>query len=146
MSNVIIGVIGVVLFIVLATASAIFLGQQFTDMHNAGMAAAVVSQAGQIDNAISLYTQQNGQLPDVSQPSVVLTNLVATGFLKSVPNAGGGNWAMGSSGESRSVIGPGANAAKVCIAARRQMSMPNPGTPLACTNPALTDSDPCCTQ
>jgi len=61
MSNVLIGIIGVILFIGLAVAGALYLGDRFTSAGNESRAAATISQIAQISNAIQMYEMKTGQ-------------------------------------------------------------------------------------
>ena len=61
MSNVLIGIIGVILFIGLALAGALILGDDFTSASSASQAAAVVSQVQQTVSAIEMYRLKTGR-------------------------------------------------------------------------------------
>ena len=82
MANVIIGINGVVLFILLAIAGAIFLGPQFTAANNNGKAAALVQSATQIASAVNLTNTQNGT---TYVGNTAVSQLVTDGGLKVVP-------------------------------------------------------------
>ncbi len=60
MSNVLIGIIGVILFIGLALAGALFLGPRFQEATTNSKAAASVQIMKQIADAANLYTVQEG--------------------------------------------------------------------------------------
>ncbi len=80
MSNVLIGVIGVILFIGLALAGALFLGPRFQEATINSKAATLVQQANQVAQARSMYKVQQGQEPtDFSEAGLV------PGFLKTRP-------------------------------------------------------------
>ncbi len=79
MSNVLIGIIGVILFIGLALAGALFLGPRFQESTNNSKAAAIIQSASQIGNAVNMYQVQNGA--SVETPA----QLQSGGFLKTVP-------------------------------------------------------------
>jgi hypothetical protein len=79
MSNVLIGIIGVILFIGLALAGALFLGPRFQAATNDSKAAAMMQAASQLTHARSLWSLDNGQ-PYASGP-----NGLAPQYLKSVP-------------------------------------------------------------
>jgi type II secretory pathway pseudopilin PulG len=81
MSNVLIGIIGVILFIGLALAGALFLGDRFQDAGNAGKAAAAMQSTKQISEAIQLYDLDSGQTFNASQS---LDPIVPT-YLKQKP-------------------------------------------------------------
>jgi len=81
MSNVLIGIIGVILFIGLALAGALFLGPRFQESQNASKAAAAVQGMAQIASAVQLWQLDRGQ----KYPSGPADELVSSGFLKSRP-------------------------------------------------------------
>jgi hypothetical protein len=86
MSNVLIGIIGVILFIGLALAGALFLGPRFQESTNNSRAAANIQAVTQITNAMELYKTQEGEAFDYSRyPG----NLEGT-YLKSIPTIQGG--------------------------------------------------------
>ncbi len=60
MSNVLIGIIGVILFIGLALAGALFLGPRFQSASNDSKAAAMVQQLQQASDAAAMYTLNTG--------------------------------------------------------------------------------------
>lgn len=61
MSNVLIGIIGVILFIGLALAGALILGDDFRSASTTSEAAAVTSQLQQVQSAIEMYRLKTGQ-------------------------------------------------------------------------------------
>ena len=61
MSNVLIGIIGVILFIGLALAGALILGDDFRSSKSSTIAAAMISQVDQIAKAQQMYTLKLGQ-------------------------------------------------------------------------------------
>ena len=60
MSNVLIGIIGVILFIGLALAGALILGSDFTSASSSSKAAATVSTLQQVQSAIEMYRLKTG--------------------------------------------------------------------------------------
>jgi len=84
MSNVLIGIIGVILFIGLALAGALFLGPRFQDSSTDSKAAAVTQQLKQVADAASLYTIQEGKLPPTESDGIPA--LVDMGYLKTTPS------------------------------------------------------------
>jgi hypothetical protein len=96
MSNVLIGIIGVILFIGLALAGALFLGPRFQESTNVAKASAFVSQGKQIADAMNMYRLQEGQNVPINMP---IDNLVGT-YLKSVP----AGWHLYSLGETNSAV------------------------------------------
>jgi type II secretory pathway pseudopilin PulG len=83
MSNVLIGIIGVILFIGLALAGALFLGPRFQESTNNSKASAAVQAVSQIASAANMAQVQNGS-QTVTATST--SALVTSGYLKSVPS------------------------------------------------------------
>jgi type II secretory pathway pseudopilin PulG len=90
MSNVLIGIIGVILFIGLALAGALFLGPRFQESTNNSRASAAIQAVAQVSNAANMYRVQEGKTDYVLKASPVpatdTTDLVVTNYLKSVPS------------------------------------------------------------
>ena len=82
MSNVLIGIIGVILFIGLALAGALFLGQRFQESATTSKASASVAQVRQIVSAIELYQLETGRTMIASEDNA---SLLLNGYLKSMP-------------------------------------------------------------
>lgn len=151
MANVIIGIIGVVLFILLAIAGAIFLGPQFTQSANNGKAAALIQGGVQIAEAADFISAQSG-IPYLAGTS--LATLVSDGSLKVIPInpiAGGGLYALvdisavaSSSNSANSVLaslGGSAQSAAICAAVQLQ-STGVAGVQTFADQPALTVAAP----
>ena len=87
MSNVLIGIIGVILFIGLALAGALFLGPRFQEATLNSKASAMMGAIGQAASAANLYRLQTGNdVPGYGiGESQVVTALVNGGYLKSIP-------------------------------------------------------------
>ena len=149
MSNVLIGIIGVILFIGLALASTLFLGNRFSEAGNDAEAARVMSEGGQINRAFELYQINERQMPDGSGETGelnerVIAQMVTEGYLKSAPiGAEGGKWHVSPQGGAvLASIGSGEESEAVCRSARRQAGMT--GDPMQCADPAILARDPCC--
>ena len=149
MSNVLIGIIGVILFIGLALAGALFLGDQFAQSKNKSEAARLIAEGSQISHAFELYGLQEGAYPDAATSDGKIDQLVSTGYLKSVPvgakqTAGFTNsWYIDETkGAALTYIGDDKTAESVCITAREQLGFT--GTPKLCTASDIADNDPCC--
>lgn len=80
MSNVLIGIIGVILFIGLALAGALFLGPRFQETSVTSKASAMVSMLKQTADAANLANVTEGRTP-LTNDAVILT----PGYLKTVP-------------------------------------------------------------
>ncbi len=81
MSNVLIGIIGVILFIGLALAGALFLGPRFQESTQNSKASAAVQAVSQVANAANMYRLQEGRTLLTGNLDL-LTN---GGYLKSAP-------------------------------------------------------------
>ncbi len=136
MSNVLIGIIGVILFIGLALAGALFLGPRFQESTNNSKAASVVQAVSQVSSAVSMRNMTTGTSMNPKGPGIDLGLLVSEGYLKSVPsNAGRAGTAPvlmmdAGSGQdiapaSHIVMGLG-TAEQICRAIARQTGTPQP--------------------
>ncbi len=79
MSQVLIGIIGVILFIGLALAGAMFLGPRFQESANNSRASASLQAVAQVAQAANMYQLQEGF------PSANVSALTGGGYLKAVP-------------------------------------------------------------
>ena len=127
MSNVLIGIIGVILFIGLALAGALFLGPRFQESTNASKASAIIQSISQTANAANMYRVQEGK--QIASDTAGIESLVDKGYMKVAPplnevvsriipiNEGGGV-----TGAPSYVIAnlSGSNAKAVCEAIERQ--------------------------
>lgn len=113
MSNVLIGIIGVILFIGLALAGALFLGPQFQESTNNSRAAAAVQAVSQVSSAANMFEVQEGRI------AADAAALQAGGYLKSVP-------ANPTGGDAPEIAGTlvemplGGNSDKICAAVAKQ--------------------------
>ncbi len=82
MSNVLIGIIGVILFIGLALAGALFLGERFQQSRNASNAASVMTSLDQMANAASMRRVMIGSTGASGRGQY----LVDEGYLKTMPS------------------------------------------------------------
>lgn len=105
MSNVLIGIIGVILFIGLALSGAIYLGDRLTESRNSSVGAATVQAVTQVASAISYSNTEN----DVKVTAGYNLDGLRTGqYLKSVPYNPAGPDAiavLGRNGEATGVAG-----------------------------------------
>ena len=134
MSNVLIGIIGVILFIGLALAGALFLGPRFQESTNNSRASAAVQAVSQVTNAINLYNVQEGKVVTDTDPAKGLvtsetsyTELVGGKYLKTVPSNPTGTGLINiQSGDGQSkgrklvTMDLGTNADAVCKAIHKQ--------------------------
>jgi len=128
MSNVLIGIIGVILFIGLALAGALFLGPRFQESTIDSKAAASVQALSQMANAANMYRLQEGR----PFQSGYIKPLADSGYMKTIPSnpvdIGGGFDARTSGGGvfegDAAVIGMGVGqgdtASKICSSIARQ--------------------------
>ena len=118
MSNVLIGIIGVILFIGLALAGALFLGPRFQESTNNSRASAAVQAVSQVANAANMYQVQEGTTYATDATG---DGLVSTNYLKSIPSnpTGGAAPAIAAGVVSMTLS---SNADKVCAAVAKQTS------------------------
>ena len=138
MSNVLIGIIGVILFIGLALAGALILGDDFKSSKSDSDAAAIISQMGQASQALAMYELKTGQrYPDFTNIQDNDARLIPR-FLKKAPEGRGGGRAVpftqSSPAAGRRFVVLGGLSAADCEAIQRNL---NPGTPV----PTMTQND-----
>lgn len=85
MSNVLIGIIGVILFIGLALAGALFLGPRFQESSNSARASAATQAVVQVANAITLRNVETGSPMMAISDAGNLQSLITDRYLKSTP-------------------------------------------------------------
>ena len=150
MSNVLIGIIGVILFIGLALSSAVWLGPKFMNTKIEAEAVDYLNQSSQIARAVESYASDKGRLPiiDGKEPIEVL---VEEKYMKYAPAGGASGWELNGSTQSilTRVAGAEDRATRVCVAARVKAQMPSPEKIYKCDGSdapggALSVKDPCC--
>ena len=125
MSNVLIGIIGVILFIGLALAGALFLGPRFQESTNNSKASAAVQMASQTAAAANLYRVQEGR--STVSTGDIKTLLVDTGYMKSAPITVRLIDSLGQSNSGVTAttalqdIGNDSTSRAVCVAVEKQM-------------------------
>lgn len=158
MSNVLIGIIGVILFIGLALAGALFLGPRFQESTNNSKAAAVIQSVGQVAAATNLYEVSEGQSYTSSTNEMSgVDDLLARGYLKARPTnpvtyfgvvvlSPGGSfgdarsgWAVMPLNDDGDAV-PSSEAVRVCRSIARQngQSVPADGTAPTASSPLST--------
>lgn len=83
MSNVLIGIIGVILFIGLAVAGALFLGDQFKNVAGKSNGTVIIGQLQQMTQAVEMYRLKTG----VQTVTCQTVDFLVPRFLKSVPTS-----------------------------------------------------------
>jgi hypothetical protein len=142
-SNVLIGIIGVVLLIGLALAGALFLGDRFSQADNEAEATRFMQEGSQISQAFELHGLNEGGYPS-GNAAAKLQALVDKGYLKSVPVGGESAWAIDDSkGAALTYIGDTSASANICQAARRKAGFTD--AVKTCDAADLAANDPCCT-
>ncbi len=147
MSNVLLGIIGVIFFIGLAIAGASFFGQNFLSTKVDARASEYLNQSSQISRAIELYASDNGKLP-IQPGAEPVDILVANKYMSKRPPGGTSPWAF--SAQAKALVtrpeGSAAEGLKVCVAARKRAGMTSPDNVLACdgSDGVLLKKDPCC--
>lgn len=121
MSQMFIGIIGIVVVIGLAIAGAVYFGDQFQQSRSKSRAAAAVAATSQVANAAQVFLAQEGGV--VAAASDVTAQLITPGYLSSLPTnpmvpanvprlmTGGG---LLTGGADAAVIDLGAGAEVVC--------------------------------
>src|SRR3546814_20952794 len=95
MSNVIIGIIGVILFIGMAVAGAVYLGPKFLDSRIDAEAIGYLNQSSQISKAVEDYSSDRGRLPiEAGREPVEI--LVAEKYMKYATEGGEAGWTLNS--------------------------------------------------
>jgi hypothetical protein len=143
-SNVLIGIIGVILFIGLALAGALFLGPRFQESTNNSRASAAVQAVSQVAHAVNMRELQEGR-PMMANESIA-GQLINERYLKSLPSNPTGssdvfladvNGAGFGTGKALTVVmrmHEDGNGKAICEAIRRQtgaLTSPGPWTPTA---------------
>lgn len=147
MSNVLLGMIGLALFIGLALVGASYYGSYLSGTRVQAEAANYMNQGSQISRAIEMYMIDNGRPPfnGTEQPVDIL---VAEKYMKAKPPGGSSPWILdaGSQAILTPVRGDLAEATKICVAARERSGMTTPATIKKCdgSSGALAKNDPCC--
>ena len=156
MSNVLIGVIGVILFIGLALAGALFLGPRFSNSKTDSEAARLMTAGSQISKAYELYRLQEGVYPDGDATKYAsadasqrkLLQLKDKGYLKAIPDGGAEGstvrpWYIDDNkGAALTLIGAGDGSLKICESARKQAGFTDGIKD--CTATDIANNDPCC--
>ena len=131
MSNVLIGIIGVILFIGLALAGALILGDDFRSASHDSKAAASVQTLSQVAAAVNMHNLKRG----TSLSGGTLTTLVPR-FLKAVPVNPTGGFAPDLHSAASDYTGPAAFAVMeirnegACLAINQQMGVAQTVPPL----------------
>jgi hypothetical protein len=101
---VLIGIIGVILFIGLALAGALILGDDFTSASASSKAAAMTAQIQQVAAAINMYNLKTGTTMTPAQYASSAQTLLVPRFLKTMPVnvSGGGLQVQDSNGNNAS--------------------------------------------
>lgn len=147
MSNVLLGIIGVIFFIGLAIAGASYFGTAITGSKVEASATDYLNQSSQIARAIDQYVSDNGSLP-IDGTNEPVSILVSRRYMTKAPPGGRSPWVMSAS--AKALLTPAAGTTdegiKVCVAARKKASMATPSNILKCdgSTGALEKNDPCC--
>lgn len=83
MSNVLMGIIGVILFIGIALAGALFLGDQFKKATARTNASIIIGQISQMSQAVEMYRLKTG----IAKPTCQTVEFLVPRFLKSIPKS-----------------------------------------------------------
>ncbi len=133
MSNVLIGIIGVILFIGLALAGALFLGPRFQEATLNSKASATVQAVSQLASAAQMYRMQEG----TAFVAGAVDDLRAKGYIKAIPgNPAQPAWTFDARTEDGNFGGPASNVGmgipntvqgkRICAAIARQVGQDTP--------------------
>lgn len=142
MSNVLIGIIGVILFIGLALAGALFLGPRFQEATINSKASAAHQALSQMTHAANLYEVQEGRRLNAMNYTTNMQTLVTGKYLKSPVSYNGAEIATVDRGgfgrdmpvdHVQVIIGDGtdSNARAVCKEIEKQFGNPDPEAGIA---------------
>jgi type II secretory pathway pseudopilin PulG len=133
-SNVLIGIIGVILFIGLALAGALFLGPRFQEATNSSRASAVVAATADVQRAHQMFVLQEGRKQSTSNTRLSTTDFINGRYLKSAPGnptldgvAGPDTYALGPNNDTTHVLTAvaGSNAKAICEVIQKQFRTTN---------------------
>lgn len=162
MSNVLIGIVGVILFFGLLAASSFYYGREFGDRRVEAEAVRLVSERGQIEAAVNQFIEENGRVPAPAGGQSIMDRLIQGRYLLGMPPGAGSGWSLNAEYGAimTQVTGEEGNKAlRMCIIAREKANIPNPTVVYRCDGSdhpnrnsfpvgqqhlALGSSDPCC--
>ena len=98
MSNVLIGVLAVILLIGLGIAGALYFGSKFSGLSNDAKAAKVVAEGSQIQSAYEMRRVTTGKTLTLGNGAQELETLKTEGYLKAIPDGIQESWVIGQSG------------------------------------------------
>lgn len=160
MTTIIFVAIGVLMAALAALMVIFYGGDAFTASDTKAEAARLITEGAQMEHAVKLYVAQEGKMPGngtgVDQEAI--DDLVDKEYLTQVPKGGTmdpNKWQVDYDlGVVRSEVGPVTDerAVEVCLAARRQLSLPDAATATGvykcdgsdAPGGALSTREPCC--
>lgn len=149
MSSMLVGIIGVIVFIGLAVAGSLLLGARFSDAKTDSEAARYMSEGAQISRAYELYGVNEGQYPTGETSDDKIQQMIDGGYLKGMPEGGlqtpgySTTWYIDDArGAALTFIGEDSKAGAICAAARRQAGFTDPVK--QCDASDIANNDPCC--
>lgn len=159
MSNVLMGIVGLVLAIGLAIAGALYFGDRFSASWSEAEATRYISEGAQIAQAYELFLINEGRLPDAEADAIngwtssdaKIMQLKNMGYLKDVPLGGNQHgdhtqaWHLDEThGAVLTYIGENDQSRRICVRARMQAGMFEPEQIKQCSASDLETNDPCC--
>lgn len=153
MTNMILGMIGILLAAAAALMTMFWGGDAFFSGSEKAEASRLTNEGAQIEQAISSYTARNGILPGAGGGSSdAESDLVSSKFLSHMPKGSAGSWIIDYPRQMvRSEVGDIADpkAQEICRTARQQQELPNPDKIYKCDgsdHPSgrLPVKEPCC--
>ena len=147
MSQMLIGILGIVLIVGGALIAASYLGPMFVASKNEVRVADYVSQTTQLRRAANEFMQNGGRIP-LNGSVDPITTLQNSRALKAVPEGARTAWVYNPASKAllMRADGAGGDAMAICTAARRKANIPDPTMVKKCdgSTGALIPGDPCC--
>jgi len=147
MSQMLIGILGIVLIVGCALMATSYLGPAFLKSRDEARVADYDGQTTQLRRAANEFMQNGGDLP-LNGTVDPISTLANSKNLRSVPEGARTGWVYNPTSKAllMRADGAGGDANAICIAARRKANIPNPTVIKKCdgSTGALLPVDPCC--
>lgn len=143
----------VTLGVLLAAASAFMMmyfgGDAFSEASDKAEAARLISEGTQVDHAYDLFRAQEGRRPGngTGVDTAALQDLLDKDYLAEAPVGMASGWEIDHDrGVARSKLGLATDeeAQRICVAARKQLGLPDPENIKRCNDANLSGAEPCC--
>lgn len=147
MSQMMVGIIGILLIVACGLMATSYFGPMFQKSRDEARVADYVGQTTQLRRAANEFIQNGGNLP-LNGSVDPITTLANSKNLRSVPEGARTGWVYNPTSKAllMRADGAGGDANAICVVARRKANIPNPSTIKKCdgSTGALLPGDPCC--